>query len=225
MTIDELDTNYCDDFECNSSPAIEQTIRSLARDLTRLKYTIRLFQPDVQYSDGFRSFRGSDKYSRPFWPRDSVTDPRVRVTAMRMVDPGTAEVKWQLCGKVGVFPVDIPMTTTVQLNLVTGRVLQHNEGWDLSALSPPAAAAAVASRMAWSARQASQDAGEGLNKAAESLSSLTSMDDDQYYQNPTDPTRFFQQNNSERNDAINIALVVAGLYLVFKVYSELEGLH
>jgi hypothetical protein len=77
MTIDELDTNYCDDFECTSSPAIEQTIRSLARDLTRLKYTIRLFQPDVQYSDGFRSFKGSEKYSRPFWPRDSVTDPRV----------------------------------------------------------------------------------------------------------------------------------------------------
>jgi hypothetical protein len=42
-----------------------------------------------------------------------------------MVDPGTAEVKWQLRGKVGVFPVDIPMTTTVSLNLVTGRVLTH----------------------------------------------------------------------------------------------------
>jgi hypothetical protein len=50
----------------------------------------------------------------------------------------------------------------------------------------------VASRVAWSARQASQDAGEGLNKAAESLSSLTSMDEDQYYQNPTDPTRVSQ---------------------------------
>jgi hypothetical protein len=29
MTIDDLDTNYCDDFVCTSSPAVEQTVRSL----------------------------------------------------------------------------------------------------------------------------------------------------------------------------------------------------
>lgn len=37
MTIDDLDTDYCNDFVCTSSPAVEQTIRSLARDITRLK--------------------------------------------------------------------------------------------------------------------------------------------------------------------------------------------
>lgn len=31
MTIDDLDTNYCDDFVCTSSPAVEQTVRSLVR--------------------------------------------------------------------------------------------------------------------------------------------------------------------------------------------------
>lgn len=34
-SIDNLDTDYCDDFVCTSSPAIEQTVRSLARELTR----------------------------------------------------------------------------------------------------------------------------------------------------------------------------------------------
>lgn len=29
MTIDDLDTSYCDDFVCTSSPAVEQTVRSL----------------------------------------------------------------------------------------------------------------------------------------------------------------------------------------------------
>ena len=37
MTIDNLDDDYCNDFVCNSSPAVEQTVRSLARDITRLK--------------------------------------------------------------------------------------------------------------------------------------------------------------------------------------------
>ena len=35
LSIDGLDTDYCDDFECTSSPAVEQTVRSLARELAR----------------------------------------------------------------------------------------------------------------------------------------------------------------------------------------------
>jgi len=141
---------------------------------------------------------------------------------MRMVDNGNAEICWQLKGQVAMFNIDIPMTDTFSLNLLTGRVLTHTQSWDLSSLSAPARAAVRASRVAWSAKQVSEDAGEGMNKAVESLSSLASMDDDQYYQNPTDPTKFFQNQDNTKNDAINLALLVAGLYLVFKVYSELE---
>jgi hypothetical protein len=76
MTIEDLDTDYCNDFECTSSPAVEQTVRSLARDISRMKYTISLFQPDVNYSDGFRSFRGADRYRRELWTRACVKEPR-----------------------------------------------------------------------------------------------------------------------------------------------------
>jgi hypothetical protein len=38
------------------------------------------------------------------------------------------------------------------------------------------------------------------------------------------PLQFFQNNDNSKNDAINLALLVAGLYLVFKFYSELETL-
>ena len=39
-----LTSNYCDDFVCTSSPAVEQNLRALARDLTRLNtWTISLF--------------------------------------------------------------------------------------------------------------------------------------------------------------------------------------
>ena len=42
--------SYCDDFVCTSSPAVEQTVRALARDLTRLRtWTLSLFAKDVRY--------------------------------------------------------------------------------------------------------------------------------------------------------------------------------
>ena len=45
-----LTSDYCDDFVCTSSPAVEQNLRSLSRDLTRLNtWTISLFAKDVQY--------------------------------------------------------------------------------------------------------------------------------------------------------------------------------
>jgi hypothetical protein len=49
LEIENLETAYCNDFECTSSPAVEQTVRSFARDIQRIKYTTALFQPDVKY--------------------------------------------------------------------------------------------------------------------------------------------------------------------------------
>lgn len=43
-----------DDFECTSSPAVEQTVRTIARDLQRCAFTRASFQPDATYEDGFR---------------------------------------------------------------------------------------------------------------------------------------------------------------------------
>jgi hypothetical protein len=66
-----------DDFECTSSPAVEQTVRTLARDLQRLSYTRAAFQPDFSYEDGFRSFKGTGKLGRGVWMRDVVKQPKV----------------------------------------------------------------------------------------------------------------------------------------------------
>ena len=45
-----LTSDYCDTFVCTSSPAVEQNLRALTRDLTRLNtWTISLFAKDVQY--------------------------------------------------------------------------------------------------------------------------------------------------------------------------------
>eukprot|EP00775_Hariotina_reticulata_P008669 gene8668-8850_t len=225
MTIDDLDTDYCNDFVCTSSPAVEQTIRSLARDITRLKYNTNFFQPDVSYQDGFRSFKGSEKYRAAFWPREGLKNPRVSVMKLQMIDNSQAQINWLLAGQLAAFNVVIPMTSVFELNLLTGRVLSHRESWDLSGLSPPAAAAVLGSRMLWSAKAASKDASNDLgNKVTQSLNSLASTDEDEYYMNPNDPTKFFQKQDSTMNDAFMIATGVAALYLVYKVFEQLETL-
>jgi hypothetical protein len=49
LQIEGLRSDYCDDFVCTSSPAVEQTVRALARDLVRQKWTPGLFTRDVVY--------------------------------------------------------------------------------------------------------------------------------------------------------------------------------
>jgi hypothetical protein len=228
MTIDNLDETYCNDFECTSSPAVEQTVRQLARDITRFKYNTNYMQPDVQFSDGFRSFKGSDKYRNGFWARESLQNPRAQVTKLQMLDssPNKAQIDWQLSGRLSSFDVTVPVKSVFELNLVTGRVIGHSESWDLSKVPPPAAAALTGSRVLWSAKANAKQTSDSIsNKVNESLQSLGSMEDDEYYMNPNDPTRFFQKNDNQMNDAVMLALAVAGLYLVFKVFEQLETLN
>jgi len=49
MQIEGLRSDFCDDFVCTSSPAVEQTVRSLANDLVRRSWTFSLFTRDVSY--------------------------------------------------------------------------------------------------------------------------------------------------------------------------------
>lgn len=230
QSIDNLQTDYCSDFVCTSSPAVEQTVRSLARDLGRLQLNANFFQPDATYSDGFRSFKGSDKFrGGSSWARDALTNPSATVTKMAMLDNGRAQIDWTLSGGLGALSgLSIPVSSVFELNLVTGRVTALTEAWDLSKLPPPVAAALVGSRALWSAKAAGKDAGDALGtKVTETLSSIASLDDDDEYQmNPNDPTRFFQsQGGQQRQDAFMLATAVAALYLVFKVFESLETLH
>ena len=50
VQVEGIDRNYCDEFECTSSPAVERNLRALARDITRVsKWTLGFFARQVQY--------------------------------------------------------------------------------------------------------------------------------------------------------------------------------
>lgn len=226
MDIENLDRDYCDDFVCTSSPAVEQTVKSFARDIQRIKYTSALFQPDAQYQDGFRSFKGSLKYRKLSWIRDILEKPRTEVMRLQMVDKGTAQIDWVLSGTIRSMQVRIPMESRITMNLLTGRIEKHTEKWDLSGCSPPAAALLTVSRMLWSFKAASSDAGEDISNSVASLSSMDQESQD-VYMNPSDPTRFFQQGggNSQFGDILSFATVVAALYFVYKAFEAIETLN
>jgi hypothetical protein len=146
-----------------------------------------------------------------------------------MLDKGTAEISWTVQGALSVFPsVSINVVSTFKLNLLTGRVTSHEERWECApGTAAPAAAAIAASRAAWAAKEASLDAGEGIGRAADSLSSLASIDEDpSITPNPNDPMRFFQggQQEQQMNDAITLATAVAILWAVYKGFEAVETL-
>ena len=50
LQIEGIEQNYCDDFVCTSSPAVERNLRALARDVARTStWTTDLFAAEVRY--------------------------------------------------------------------------------------------------------------------------------------------------------------------------------
>lgn len=93
LEVENIDREYCNDFVCNSSPLVEETVKMFAVDLQRPgRWTLNRFPENVIYQvtlshsfsnqwpafqDAFRSFKGKDKYRRFSWIKDCVTKPRI----------------------------------------------------------------------------------------------------------------------------------------------------
>lgn len=211
--IENLDRQYCDDFVCNSSPAVEATIRSLARDIERANgvWTRNLFAATVVYKDPYRSFKGREPYARQDFIPHSIQSPTVKVTRMEMIDGSTAKISWILTGNLGPLPVVVNGFSKLLLNLLTGQIERHEDSWETSGLG---AVAWNVSRLIWSAKMSSVDAANASKNLIQSLSS-GDEEDGSYttMRDPTDPTKFFQHKDPFYNDAIFYMGVLAVLYV------------
>eukprot|EP00884_Botryococcus_braunii_P000619 jgi/Botrbrau1/10558/Bobra.0343s0007.1 len=224
MQIEGLSRDYCSEFVCTSSPLVEQTVKALARDLLRqTTWTFSLFTPGVAYQDPFRSFRGVEKYKRLKYSADCIPNAQVSVSKLRMVDDATAEAAWSLTGTLGAVPLSITFTSTFKLDLITGRVLEQRDRWDLSQCTPQARLAFLVSRAWWSLRQAVQDA-KGESESILQKFSIDEPDQQTYYKDPTDPTRFFHQEDNTLQDAILFAAVLGVFYILVNAWRQLAEL-
>ncbi|KAF5836759.1 hypothetical protein DUNSADRAFT_5449 [Dunaliella salina] len=228
-TIQNLSTNYCDDFQCTSSPAVEQTVRSFAADILACRrLNMAWCQPDYKYTDGIRSFEGREKLTRTNqpWYNQKITKPKTTISKMQMLDKGTAQIDWRVVGSLGPIPVDINIVSVFDMNLLTGRITNHRDTVDTSPCSPPAALAVNASRLSWSVQQAAQDSRETLQQKIDEKFPKMDQNSGAAYQDPTDPTKFFQTPQQDKNfdEGVTLATIAAVIWLVFKTYAELEKL-
>lgn len=225
VQIEGIQRTYCDDFVCTSSPQIEQNVKALARDVTRLStWTSSLFRKDVLYKDAFLSFRGIDKHKRITFPKDCIGQPKVLVTRLVMLDKGSCEVHWRLRGNIAVFPIDIDLVSTFGLDLITGRVNSHRDDWDLSRLSIPAKAAFLASRAAWSLQLSAENTKDSSLELLERFGPKGGDQQSNITADPNDPTKFFQDNTDPSKDLFTIGLIIAFIYLIYQAFSEIEKL-
>lgn len=239
LAIENLSTRYCDDFECTSSPAVERTVRALANDIARGNgvWTKSLLSKNVVYKDPFCSMSGIDSYRVDFFPSYcDVSD--VTITSMKMVDTAPsskARIEYTVVGAVkkpgsdkeGLVPVEVDMATMVTLNLLTGQIEEREDSWKVRSIVGKAAFNAA--RIAWGSLVKSREAGkrssEFIQKSVDSV--LGSLDDgdgvSNFQADPRDPMKFFQQNDSFKDDATAFMIFLLIIYIIITGYGTLFG--
>ncbi|KAM7277808.1 hypothetical protein ACFE04_004942 [Oxalis oulophora] len=211
----------CNEFECISSPLVESTCRQLLRDILELPKgnyrSLEVYAASVKYKDPVRSFTGREKYNRPLWVTGALDKTVVTVQEMVMLTTSILNIKWTLRGMpksiIGGIggPVIIKVDSKFILNQISGQVIEHEELWDLSASS------IIAQLYFWTSRRlfATTEAGKDIAESAKNVNnSFSSEENPEIYRDFTDPTKFFQRDDSFQRDAYQFALFLAIGYFV-----------
>eukprot|EP00899_Mesostigma_viride_P000916 jgi/Mesvir1/10825/Mv07753-RA.1 len=216
--VNELERRpHCNDFVCVSSPEVERTARLAVRDIAEVREgptaNMAILAEDMEYKDAFRSCKGKSKFKRFNYFASTFSETRAEVTDMAMKGTSELVIDWVFTGRptVPVAPqVQLRMRSVYEINQISGRVLRLTTSWDLGSCSPPAAAFFLATRLAYSVVQAGMDMGDMAARVGS-----TAQEGGQggnVYADPTDPRKFFQQEDSFQKDAIYFMLFVAILY-------------
>lgn len=223
--IEGLSKEYCDEFVCTSSPAVEATVRALSRDIRRGNgvWTRTLFSRNVKYR-GFGSFSGPEGYQKlNFIPKYISKDRIIEVLSMRMVKGSdTAEIVWRVVGEMySAIPVDALVTTRITMNLLTGQIIEHVDSWDLSKSSLPAKLLFSLATAGFAVMMGGSSAVESTNSMLDSLTSVDEEQDKYMFPNPNDPMKFFQQKDTFRDDAIFFVGALLLLYTMAQAWATL----
>jgi len=234
-SVDGLSKDPCDDFVCKSSPAVEQTLKSVLKDINAVRGTTRAtsyFAPEVIYDDGALRFRGSNKYKKYCsYIENNLKQATARVTSISMVEGGldAARIVWELNGVNDIGKVGVDITATYKMNLITGRVLEHREVWVVNPARTEAQAGALleSTRKAHALPLNAMEAYDGVKKSIDEVMDKFKGNDDtrasqDVYVDPNDPMKFFQQEDTSKTDLLQFATAAAVLFLITKVFEVLN---
>lgn len=223
----------CDDFVCKSSPAVENTLKTLVKDINACRGTtrsIKPYAPDVTYDDGALRFTGSEKYKKYCsYVENNLRQVTTRVTEISMKDSlDVATVRWELNGVNDIGRVGVDVTTTFKMNLITGRVMEHRETWKVNAARTEAQAGALlestrkAHALPLNMMELADKASKSINEISKSFASQDDGDRSNIYADPNDPMKFFQQEDTSKTDLLQFALAASVIFLCTKVFELLN---
>ncbi|CAH2065568.1 unnamed protein product, partial [Thlaspi arvense] len=188
--VDKIDFGeLCNEFECTSSP-----------------------------QDTIRSFTGREKYKRPMWITKELENPTVTIQEMVMLSTSVLRIRWTVKGKPKSFlaalsgDLIIKVKSEFTLNQISGQVIEHEESWDSSSSSPIAQAYFWTSRRIFAASESAKDLVDTTKDITASFN--TRKEDTEIYRDPSDPTKYFQRDDSLERDVYQIALFLAIVYFV-----------
>nr|VDD22001.1 unnamed protein product [Brassica oleracea] len=220
--VDKIDFGeLCNEFECTSSPQVESTARQLARDILEIRESNRAFAcyaVSVKFKDSVRSFTGREKYKRPMWITSGLESPTVTIQEMVMLSTSVLRIRWTVKGKpksiLGAVSGDlvIKVKSEFTLNQISGQVIEHGESWDSSSSSPIAQAYFWTSRRLFAASESAKDLADATKDITATFT--TRKEDTDIYRDPTDPTKYFQRDDSFERDFYQVALFLAIVYFV-----------
>lgn len=230
-----LPEDPCDSFVCKSSPAVENTLRTLARDTAAARGTNRAktpYAPEVTYDDGCLRFTGSEKYEKYCsYVQNNLRDVKARVTSISMAEGSLDEatLTWELDARNDIGRVGVDVEATYKMNLITGRVLEHRERWNVNPSRTEAQAGALleSTRKAHALPLNAMEMGDGIQKQIKEFTKSFSQGDENggadYYVDPNDPMKFFQQEDTSKTDLLQMALAASVIFLVTKVFETLNS--
>ena len=221
-------TDPCDDFVCKSSPAVENTLKSLIKDINAVRGTNRSlapYAPDVTYDDGVLKFAGSEKYKGYCsYIENNLRQATSRVTEISMEELDEATIKWELNAVNDIGKVGVDVVAKYKMNLITGRVLEHREVWTVNPARTEAQAGALlestrkAHALPLNAMELSDKVKKTIANVSKSFSSGDEDDKRDIYVDPNDPMKFFQQEDTSKTDLLQLSLVASVIYLLTKVF-------
>jgi hypothetical protein len=101
---------------------------------------------------GLWAFTGRERYLRHTWNQDTMAEYNTKVTSLRMSDNQIATICWQWTGKFGPLPLSADVTTLLNLNVLTGKVLKQEDIVQLTC-TPPAQLIYFILKGIWSRQQ------------------------------------------------------------------------